>query len=311
MWEELEEKIRELFRLCNGKKVCIWGYNTSGRFCEYLFRRAYKTVEYIIDDSPVMKECYRSVLLRECDPDLHIVLLTFERDENVVNFLTQLGYKENLNFVFVKEWFYGREYKGHKVISYLYWLENKYGLDIMQIRLVNELEKVNIDTHEYVSSTDADLMKIMSNFEIKTNDAIFDFGCGKGGAIFLFLKMGIGRVGGVEFDSDLYQICLSNFRKMGVDSSDIMNEDAAQITDVLDDYNYFYIYNSFEGKTFENVVKHLEESYERNKRKMYLIYSNPYCHSTVVRNGVFKLSKVIETNFYIKYAKIYSTRQES
>ena len=50
MWSEFNDKVKELFKFANGKKVVIWGYQRSGWFVEHLFKRAHKQVEYIIDD---------------------------------------------------------------------------------------------------------------------------------------------------------------------------------------------------------------------------------------------------------------------
>ena len=72
-------------------------------------------------------------------------------------------------------------------------------------------------------------------------NAVFDFGCGKGGALLLFQKSGVQKLAGVEYDKPLYDILLDNYRKMGLSAENIINGDAALIRSELDDYNRSYI----------------------------------------------------------------------
>jgi len=309
MWEGFEAKKKALFRLCNGKKICLWGYGYSGRFCEHLFRRAHKEIEYIIDDSASIDHklnVERSFILKELDKDTHVVLLAFAREKRVIEFLTKLGYEENENFVFIREWFYGDEVKNRK-LSYYDWLEHLYDIDVTAYRMWDELKTPNAESIYYSPGIDYSIVDILDNFEFDDKDAIFDFGCGKGGTLLLFRSHGIGKAGGVEYDEDLYRIALLNMSKMGEDFSGIINNDAVKVTVELDSYNFFFMYNPFYGRTFERVVANLEESYQRRKRKMYVIYSGPYCHEILVRNGIFKFSKVIQTDYAVKKVRVYCT----
>lgn len=309
MWQEFEAAKRAMFRLCNGKEVCLWGYGYSGRFCEHLFRRGNRTIKYILDDSKTIDcklDIERSFLLQELSPDTHVVLCAFPREEKAVAFLTQLGYVEGENFIFIRELFYGDKDVSKK-LSYYDWLEYRYGLDITAYRMWNQVEMPNADSTYYSPGIDYSLVDVLNYFEFDSEDAVFDFGCGKGGPLLLFYFSGVGRIGGVEYDPDLYRIALANIKKMNLDSSGIINRDAAEIITQLDSYNYFFMYNPFMGKTFGDVVRNLEESFQRKRRKMYIIYSGPYCHEMLVRNGVFKFSKVIKTDYAVRNVRIYCT----
>lgn len=307
MWEDFEEREKNLFRFCNGKRVCLWGYGYSGRFCEHLFNRANKKIEYIIDDSAVIDSkinIERSFIIKELDKDTHVILLTFPREDKVVSYLTMLGYEENKNYMFINELFYGNCGENRK-LSYYDWLEYKYNLDITSFKMSKDIESPNKDSLYYSPGIDYSIVDILDNFEFDKNDAVFDFGCGKGEILLFFYAMGVKKVGGVEYDKGLYRTTISNMTKMKINSDGILNDNASRITDVLDEYNYFFMYNPFQGKTFENVINNLEESYKRQKRKMYLIYSGPYCHDVVVRNGIFKFSKTIKTDYSVKNVRVY------
>lgn len=151
--------------------------------------------------------------------------------------------------------------------------------------------------HCFSAGVDYSLIDVLDNFEWTDGDAVFDFGCGKGEALLLFLRKGISRVGGIEYDNRLYQILLDNFQKLGYPTEGLLQGDAAGVTAEIDDYNYFYMYDPFEGKLFSDVIHNLEDSYQRKSRSMVLIYSVPSCHEAVVKNGYFKLCKQIKTDF--------------
>lgn len=306
MWEEFNEREKALFRFCNGKKVCLWGYGYTGRFCEHLFIRANKKIEYIIDDAALdlKVDVERSFILKELDKDTHVILLAFPKEDKAVLFLEQLGYKENENFLFVRDWFYGNT-KENRKLSYYDWLEYKFGLDITVPRTLDEIETPSDDCFYYSPGIDYGLIDVLDCFAFDGNDAVFDFGCGKGGGLLLFYSAGVKKVGGVEFDEGLYSIAVDNLSKMKIDSFGVLHNDAAEIVKELDEYNYFFMYNPFQGKTFKNVIKNLEESYKRKKRTIFIIYSGPYNHDIVIRNGIFKYSKVIKTDYAVKNVRIY------
>lgn len=309
MWKEFEEKEMALFQLCNGKTVCLWGYGYSGRFCEHLFKRKNKKIEYIIDDAALdLKiDVERSFIIKEFDKDTHVILLAFAREDTVVSFLEELGYEENKNYFFIRELFYGC-IKENRKLSYYDWLEYKYKLDITALTALDETERPNDDCFYYSPGIDYSLVDVLDCFEFCKDDAVFDFGCGKGGALLLFYSAGIPLVGGVEYDEKIHNIAIGNFRKMRINSCDILHGDAALITKELDKYNYFFMYNPFQGKTFNHVIANLEDSYKRKNRMMYIIYSGPYGHNSVIKNGIFKYSKTVKTDYAVKNVRIYCTR---
>gem|GEM_PF-6925043 len=43
---------------------------------------------------------------------------------------------------------------------------------------------------------------------------------------------------------------------------------------------------------------------------MTLIYSNPFCHASVVAHGIFQWTKTIPADFYIPDVHVYQTKAE-
>lgn len=307
MWSEFDEKLKELFEFTNGKKIVIWGYKRSGWFLEHIFKREYKQIEYIIDDGTgIMPKVniYRSFIVRNMDRDTHAVLLTFRYDQKVTDFLAECGYEEGKHYIYVKEIFFKNEMQ--RQLSYYNWLEYQYDLDISAPRMNADIQLAHSDCLHYSTGIDYALMDVLDNFAFSKNDAVFDFGCGKGGALLLFNRSGVEKIGGAEFDTGLYNIAVSNFHKLNLCSSGLLNQDAGLLTEELDEYNYFFMYNPFQGKTFQDVIYNIEKSYDRNKRRITLIYSGSYCHNMVLENQLFKLSKEIYTDYSVRYVYIYT-----
>lgn len=309
MWSEFDKRVKKLFRLVNGKRVVVWGYSHSGFFVEHIFKRVNREIEYIIDDSP-MAHCKlrisRSFIIKNLDSDTHVILLTFKKDSKVITFLEDCGYVEGKSFIFLKALFYEEEPETSRKISYYDWLEYWYKVDILKMKGLQELHIPSKDSLYYSAGIDYALMDVCDKFVFEEGDAVFDFGCGKGGALLLFSKAGNMIYGGVEYDNELYRIACANYKKLNVENVELINGDASNITIELDKYNFFYTYNPFQGKTFENVIENLEESYRRKKRKITFIYNGPHCHDIVIKNEFFKLSKEIYTDSSVRYVNVYT-----
>ena len=306
IWNELDNKLNSIIKICNGKTVVLWGYGYSGWFIEHWFARKNCNIDFIIDDgngAHTKLNVYRSLILEDLDPEATVILLTMNENEDIKDLLANKGYNENYNYVFLKKYIYN--YNAPKYISYQNWLDVTYGCDIFQMISIDSLEHKNKDSLEYSPGIDYTVIDICDKFVFDENDAVFDFGCGKGGALLLFQKSGIGKIGGVEYSREVYDIAKCNFSKLGIDANGLINGDAADVTDILDSYNYFYFYNPFQGETFRKAIHNIEESIKRKNRKATIIYVGPYCNRTVLKNGIFILSKKIHTDCSVRDVNIY------
>ena len=113
---------------------------------------------------------------------------------------------------------------------------------------------------------------------------------------------GIDKIGGVEVVKSLYEQCVINMKELGIDCN-LLNEDAANCN--IEEYNCFLLYNSFGGHILERVLVNMQKSFMDKRRRIYLIYGNPFGHKYVVENGFFKLYKQIRTDLYDPLFNIY------
>lgn len=309
IWKEFDEFISNMFYFTNGKRIVLWGYGLSGLFIQHLFTRANRKIEYIVDDSsmnpkiPILRSCE----IEDIIPEICVVIVSGERDEKKDVFLEERGFKEGIHYIYARKYLYCSLNSGDlwKNISYYEFLENKFGVDIVERKFVDKMENPKKDALNYSPGMGYPLIDVLDNFVFQPDDAVFDFGCGKGGALLLFQRSGVSKIAGVEYDKPLYNTLLDNFRKMGVSSENIINGDAAFIKYELDEYDYFFMYNPFEGETFRQVIDNIEESWKRNRRRITLIYSGPYCHQYVVAHGIFRLSKQIYTDYSVRNVNVY------
>lgn len=282
----------KMFEFCNGYTVVVWGGGIAGQFINYVFRRSNKIVDYNVDKKHSMYT-YRPYILRSLNPKYTRVIVSFVIDDATKHFLESHGFRSGEEYEEIATWF---GCIGHKILGFENWLEGKYDLDITTVPSAGT-EKISDESHNFHwGSHDYKFMEALESFSIKDDDAVFDFGCGKGGVLLLMRMCGFSVIGGVEYDDCLYSAAVNNCKKMGLDTNRIIQGDASKLTSELDGYNYFFMYDPFEGKQFEMVAKNLADSYKRNKRKITIIYASPQCDNALRTIGGFALTKKIEAN---------------
>jgi len=145
-------------------------------------------------------------------------------------------------------------------------------------------------THYYADSGGLAFDKILSGFNITQDDAIVDFGCGKGGILISLSKYKFSKITGVEIDPELVQIAEKNIRKLKINNVDIVCSDAAEFKD-LAGYNYFYFFDPFPCHVMQDVITNIEQSIDRYPRKTTIIYLNPSCHELIEASHIFSKTK--------------------
>lgn len=144
------------------------------------------------------------------------------------------------------------------------------------------------------------------------NDAIFDFGCGKGSALFSFLDYGFSQVGGVEYVDNVYEILKSNAEKMCNELNDkkmnCYHGDATLVKEELDGYNWFYLFDPFGRDVFEKVINNICESLNRCPRKIWIIYILPKSHDIIEKTGRFVLTNQFEIMTRQRVVNIYVSK---
>lgn len=267
-----------------------------------MFRRRGKRIDMRIDTNGRIHGVERPTILPRLNPERHMILLTFPPEEEVVQRLEQQGFRRGESYVPVVEFFYGPD--DVRFLSSYDWIEHHAPVDIRKAE-----NDANADIKEflpYQKSIEYAFWDVFDNFVFHEGDRIFDYGCGKGSALILFEHIGV-RWGGIEYDETLYDCCCRNLAALGLSSETVVRGDAGAFEDI-DAYNYFYCYNAFQGETFRRAVHQMEASWQRRPRKITFIYSNPFCHETVLEDGVFHWTETIPAEFYIPEVHVYQTK---
>lgn len=124
-----------------------------------------------------------------------------------------------------------------------------------------------------------------------SKDAIFDYGCGKGGAMVSFLDYGFVRVGGIEFEPKIYDCLIDNIEKLtlsGVGEIECIQGDAAEVNIQLDQYNWFYFFLPFDNVVFKKCIDSICESMKRRDRKIHIISIAPKHDKIIEDTGYFE-----------------------
>ncbi len=145
-------------------------------------------------------------------------------------------------------------------------------------------------SHEYSNSGGLHLETVLKSLKITSDDAIVDFGSGKGGALITFSKYPFLKITGVELSPGLAAVAARNLEKLNIKNVDMAISDAACFTD-LDGYNYFYFFNPFPASIMSAVIKNIAASLGRRPRKATIIYFNPEFHESVVTDSPFVKTK--------------------
>lgn len=300
-----------------GKQIVLYGYGRSGRFIQWYAQYYHNLqVDYIITEDwssaiPYEFPLFRNTLL-EYDykgASNAIVWLAVPDYKNAVSFLEAHGYVKNVSYFNLCESVYGdglfvqkddkenvftRKKTGYRDIQFMEWLEYKYDCNFVTRIDQKDFTGEKIGHAPYILTADKIILPLLDQCHIdwKDENAIFDFGCGKGGALVTFLDYGFGKAGGVEYEKNIYNVLENNMSKLGLqDQLELIEGDAAAVTDELDKYNWFYFFNPFAQEIFEKVICNITDSVARNARKIYLIVINPHAYRLIKDNGFYLINQ--------------------
>lgn len=313
------KKLDDVMLKAMGKRVVLYGYDRTGQFLEW-YADYYHSMEmdYIIttDWSPGVPRNFRLFSDSLFDFDYKdvkdaVVWLAIPEDEGIRDRLERNGYRKGETWFSFLDIVYGPDYmtaedgeddvffqkkSGKRDIQFMEWLEYMYGCNFVQSIYSNHFEGGGKDGRiSYVITTQKEIFPILDKCHCipQGKDAIFDFGCGKGGAMLSFLDYGFQKVGGVEYEKKIYDIMLSNFEKLGIHTGETVScihGDAVQVKEELDDYNWFYYFAPFKETMFVETIRNITASLERKPRKIHIISIIPTYHDEIVKSGRFVLT---------------------
>ncbi len=297
--------------------ILLYGYESyTGRFIKW-YAEYYHSIkiDYLVSTDMSRGRAYDSEIFRPSVIDFNyknvrqaIIWVTEPMTQNLRVDLEGKGYVKGKTYFDFYEAIYGsdiygkneedtdifrKKKEGKRDIQFLEWLEWKYGCNFVTRIHHDFLEVAGEHGGGYGCTTQKEIFPILDHCHCipQTDDAIFDYGCGKGGALVSFLDYGFQRVGGVEYEPKIYDVLKENINLLELESRvEILYGDAGEIMDPLDSYNWFYFFLPFDNYIFEKCVKAICESYKRKKRKIRIISISPYSHECIEKTGVFRLT---------------------
>ncbi len=200
------------------------------------------------------------------------------------------------------------DHGGPQTISYYDFVSYCWNIDFSDT--IPRKDVVGEDAHGYYPTNLDVLLDVFSTRDIEKDDALFDFGCGKGAILSVAHQMGFAKCGGVEYTKEIYDKLVNNIAKMTdvscaltgyetiIDGISLFNADAASLKNVLDDYNWFTLFNPFGLDKTNEVIRNILSSVERKPRKIHILYAEPMGHDVIVSSNCFMKTKEYKTDFF-------------
>ena len=140
----------------------------------------------------------------------------------------------------------------------------------------------------YFDSGGPDLEVVLRSLSINNGDAILDIGCGKGGAMITLSKYPFRCVDGVDMSERLISAAKMNLKKARYRKTQLFCAEASTFNN-YDKYNFIYMFNPFPCNIMQSVIININKSISNNPRIITIIYKNPVCHDTIIRESSFKV----------------------
>ena len=308
--DEFRSTLDEIMLKCMNRRILIYGYESyTGRFLKW-YSNYYHGID--VDWSTghgYETEIFRPSVLSFGYKDIRdaVIWLAQPLTDDLVRRLEELGYEEGITYFDFYRAVYGsdiyaeadvqdvfnKKKEGRRDIQFLEWLEWKYGCNFILPISKNDFEVVDSHGARYSCSTQKEIFPMLDRCHIhpSDHDAILDFGCGKGGAMVSFLDYGFKKVGGVEYETKIYEVAKENFNRLGIKNEiELLNEDARNVKEQLDSYNWFYFFFPFDKEIFTVVIDNIKASFMRKKRKIHIIYFTAMEYRFIEETGIFRLT---------------------
>jgi SAM-dependent methyltransferase len=140
---------------------------------------------------------------------------------------------------------------------------------------------------------------LLPRSDVRSSDVFVEFGCGKGRVVLdAARRYPFRRVVGVELAPELSDVA----RRLVARERDrlrcrdvrIETSDATEYA-IPDDMTHAYLYNPFNGPSFERFCANVVESLDRAPRPLRLIYVYPEDHEALAATGRFRLVRRVHT----------------
>lgn len=315
--DEFRESLDEMMVQSIHNSIVLYGYESyTGRFIKW-YGEYYHSIrpDYLVSTDMSRGRAYDEEIFRPSVLDFHyrnvreaVIWVTEPMTEELRTSLEEKGYRKGETYFDFYEAIYGtdicgeneagvdifrKKKEGRRDIQFLEWLEWKYDCNFVT-RIKHEFLEVAKEHGEgYGCTTQKEIFPILDHCHCvpSEEDAIFDYGCGKGGALVSFLDYGFRHVGGIEYEPKIYEVLKENMERLGIkEEAQLLYGDAGELTVELDGYNWFYFYIPFDSYIFEKCIRAICESYKRKNRKIRILSISPYSHAFIENTGIFRLT---------------------
>jgi len=332
--KEFREKLDDIMLKAMHSRVLLYGYESyTGRFIKWYAEYYHSiNIDYLVSTDMSRGRAYDEEIFRPSILDFNyksvgqaIIWVTEPLTNSLQSDLERKGYIKGETYFDFYEAVYGSDIygsneenvdvfnkrkEGRRDIQFLEWLEWKYECNFVT-RIKHEFLEVAKEHGEgYGCTTQKEIFPILDHCHCipQANDAIFDFGCGKGGALVSFLDYGFQRVGGIEYEPKIYDVLNKNMRRLGLESKvEMLLGDAGDLTNQLDGYNWFYFFLPFDDYIFERCIKSICDSYQRKPRKISIISISPYSHGCIEKTGLFRLTNQFTVDMRQRVVDIFES----
>lgn len=265
--DDFRKKLSAVMVSCMDKRIILYGYGYTGQFLKWYAKYYHSIdVDYVVTTDWTSKGPFEQELFRPTffgfdykDSKSCVVWLAVPYQDEAIKALELGGFSQGVVYDFYKiiygddiEWpnietdvFHQRKV-GLRDIQFLEYLEWKY--DCNFVTRVNSTDFKDIDPNKgapFVTNTQKEIFEIFDKIHHRPceNDAIVDIGCGKCGAMLSLMDYGFPSVGGIEYETGLYDVAVDNLKKLGLyddQNIELFHSDATKMTVELDKYNWFF-----------------------------------------------------------------------
>ncbi len=155
----------------------------------------------------------------------------------------------------------------------------------------------------YVASPDPILYGLLGCVDIKKYRNFFDVGYGKGYVLWKAKKYGFERVGGIEFDAKLHEICMKNLKRLKLQDQVYPVSGDAQTFTGYGDYDVFYFFNPFKDEVMHRVIGNIID--QCRGKEIMLIYYRPRFTDAIDQCGYFTLEHTLHDDYKGYDANVY------
>lgn len=332
--EEFRKTLDDMMLQSIHSSILLYGYESyTGRFVKW-YAKYYHSMEmdYLVSTDMSRGRAYDMEIFRPGILDFNyrnvrqaVIWVAEPMTENLRESLEEKGYQAGETYFDFYGAIYGtdicntaeegtdvfrKKKTGRRDIQFLEWLEWKHGCNFVTRVRQEFLEVAGEHGEGYGCTTQKEIFPILDRCHCipQEGDAIFDYGCGKGGALVSFLDYGFHRVGGIEYEPGIYEVLKENMSRLGLEKqAELLYGDAGELTKELDGYNWFYFFLPFDGYIFAKCVESICGSYKRKKRKIRVISISPYSHECVEKSGIFRLTNQFTIDTRQRVVDVYES----